>query len=74
SIADVTPGEVVTYDIRIDVPEGTTSSLQINDLLPDGLEILQIDVITTAAGSDYLDVDYGGGAPSITSVNGDVTL
>ncbi|NIM48076.1 MAG: hypothetical protein GTO22_02250, partial [Gemmatimonadales bacterium] len=51
---DVTVGEEVVYAILVTIPEGTTEELVITDSLPDGLELLDIQIITTVARSEGL--------------------
>ncbi|WP_336334514.1 VCBS domain-containing protein [Pseudomonas putida] len=65
-------GESITYDIVVSLPEGSTGSLRINDLIPPGLRLdprfngnLGYQIITSAAGSGALGADFNG----VLSVN-----
>ncbi|WP_405314590.1 VCBS domain-containing protein [Pseudomonas sp. 10(2024)] len=60
-------GESITYDIVVTLPEGSTGSLRINDLIPPGLRLdprfngnLGYQIITTTAGSGALSADFIG--------------
>ncbi|MFG0795341.1 DUF4347 domain-containing protein, partial [Pseudomonas sp. GLN_2] len=60
-------GESITYDIVVTLPEGSTGSLRINDLIPPGLRLdprfngnLGYQIITTTAGSGALSADFNG--------------
>ena len=60
-------GESMTYDIVVTLPEGVTSNLRINDLIPPGLRLdprfngnLGYQIITTVAGSAALAADFNG--------------
>ncbi|EOG3620003.1 VCBS domain-containing protein [Pseudomonas putida] len=60
-------GESMTYDIVITLPEGVTSNLRLNDLIPPGLRLdprfngnLGYQLITTVAGSAALTADFNG--------------
>jgi VCBS repeat-containing protein len=60
-------GESMTYDIVVTLPEGVTSNLRINDLIPPGLRLdprfngnLGYQIITTVAGSAALTADFNG--------------
>ncbi|WP_110656526.1 VCBS domain-containing protein [Salinicola halimionae] len=65
--ANLVVGETMTYDIVVTLPEGTTQSLSVDDLIPAGM-ILDgsfnggdgYELITTAAGSDAIDNDFAG--------------
>ncbi|WP_110640815.1 VCBS domain-containing protein [Salinicola sp. CPA57] len=65
--ADLVVGETMTYDIVVTLPEGSTQSLSVDDLIPAGM-ILDgsfnggdgYELITTAAGSDAIDKDFAG--------------
>lgn len=57
----------MTYDIVVNLPEGFTGSLRINDLIPPGLRLdprfngnLGFQIITTVAGSAALGADFNG--------------
>ncbi len=60
-------GESMTYDIVVTLPEGVTSNLRLNDLIPPGLRLdprfngnLGYQLITTVAGSAALTADFNG--------------
>ncbi|BBH45644.1 VCBS domain-containing protein [Pseudomonas sp. KU43P] len=60
-------GESITYDIVVTLPEGSTGSLRINDLIPPGLRLdprfngnLGYQIITTVAGSGALGANFNG--------------
>lgn len=60
-------GESMTYDIVVTLPEGVTSNLRINDLIPPGLRLdprfngnLGYQIITTVAGSAALSANFNG--------------
>jgi len=60
-------GESMTYDIVVNLPEGFTGSLRLNDLIPPGLRLdprfngnLGFQIITTVAGSAALGADFNG--------------
>ncbi|MBC3504749.1 DUF4347 domain-containing protein, partial [Pseudomonas sp. SWRI59] len=60
-------GESITYDIVVSLPEGSTGSLRVNDLLPPGLRLdprfngnLGYEIITTTAGSAALAANFNG--------------
>ncbi len=58
---DVAIGEIVDFALIVDVPEGTTEHLSVTDILPAGLELLDVEIITTqAASGGLLDADFGG--------------
>ncbi|RQW69641.1 DUF4347 domain-containing protein [Halomonas sp. YLB-10] len=64
--ADLVVGESMLYDIVVILPEGTTQSLAINDLIPPGMALdTSYDgsgyrLITLAADSDNLSADFAG--------------
>lgn len=64
--ADLVVGESMLYDIVVTLPEGTTQSLAINDLIPPGMALdtsfngSGYELITLAAGSDNLSADFAG--------------
>ncbi|USZ48047.1 VCBS domain-containing protein [Halomonas sp. DN3] len=64
--ADLVVGESMLYDIVVTLPEGTTQSLVINDLIPPGMALdtsfngSGYELITLAAGSDNLSADFAG--------------
>ncbi|HEY1100270.1 MAG TPA: isopeptide-forming domain-containing fimbrial protein, partial [Myxococcota bacterium] len=78
--ANVAPGELVTYALRVTLPEGTIPGLTVVDILPPGLQYLSSSVVTTAAGSfGVLGSNFNGsfGAPVVTggvSAGDDVTF
>ena len=60
-------GESMLYDIVVTLPEGTTSSLVVDDLIPAGMRLNTdfnggqgYQLITTSAGSGALGADFGG--------------
>jgi len=74
--SNVAIGEVITYDILLTFPEGTTPADTVMDDLPTGLEVVAgtEQVITTAAASGgLLTADFNGtiGIQNITTVVGD---
>ncbi|MBK9138743.1 MAG: isopeptide-forming domain-containing fimbrial protein [Verrucomicrobia bacterium] len=69
---DVTIGEVVTYALKVTLPEGTTPDLTVTDNLPAGLDYESYSIVTTVAGSGgLLTKDYAGAVPT-PSVSGGV--
>ncbi|MBR9880259.1 MAG: DUF4347 domain-containing protein [Gammaproteobacteria bacterium] len=64
--ADLVVGESMLYDIVVTLPEGTTQSLAINDLIPPGMALdtsyngSGYELITLAASSDNLSADFAG--------------
>jgi uncharacterized repeat protein (TIGR01451 family)/fimbrial isopeptide formation D2 family protein len=73
SLLTYTIGETVTYPILVTLPEGITRGLEVTDNLPNGLEYVSSQVITTAADSGgLLTLDFAGGAltPTITAPGG----
>ena len=72
--SDVAVGETVTYALRVELPEGTTTGLTVTDLLPPGLEYLSASLHTTAAGSGgLLAADFDGtvSAPAASGAGAD---
>lgn len=62
---EYTIGEIVTYDLLVTLPEGTTLDLFLTDNLPPGLEYVSYEIITAAALSNgLLTEDYGGTLPT----------
>ncbi|MBV4527391.1 VCBS domain-containing protein [Pseudomonas sp. SWRI100] len=60
-------GESITYDIVVTLPEGSTGSLRINDLIPPGLRLdqrfngnLGYEIITSTTASATLTADFNG--------------
>jgi fimbrial isopeptide formation D2 family protein/uncharacterized repeat protein (TIGR01451 family) len=78
--ADITIGEIISYTLIVDLPEGTIRNLALTDDLPAGLDYEGFTVITDAAQSGgLLTQDFAGTVPSITVTGGagsgdDVTL
>jgi fimbrial isopeptide formation D2 family protein/uncharacterized repeat protein (TIGR01451 family) len=78
--ADITIGEIISYTLIVDLPEGTIRNLVLTDDLPAGLDYEGFTVITEAAQSGgLLTQDFAGTIPSITVTGGagsgdDVTL
>ena len=61
SPAAYTIGEIVTYTLRITLPEGVTEDMAVTDVLPAGLAYQSYEVITTAAASGgLLTADFDG--------------
>ncbi|WP_291603174.1 VCBS domain-containing protein [Comamonas sp.] len=65
--SDLVVGESMRYDILITLPEGTTQTLRIEDLIPPGLRLdtsfnngLGYQLITTRTGSGALVADFAG--------------
>ncbi|WP_175653173.1 VCBS domain-containing protein [Pseudomonas sp. Marseille-P9899] len=65
--SDLVVGESMRYDILITLPEGTTQTLRIEDLIPPGLRLdtsfnggQGYQLITTRAGSGSLAADFAG--------------
>jgi fimbrial isopeptide formation D2 family protein/uncharacterized repeat protein (TIGR01451 family) len=77
---DITIGEIISYTLIVDLPEGTIRNLVLTDDLPAGLDYEGFTVITDAAQSGgLLTQDFAGTVPSITVTGGagsgdDVTL
>ncbi len=68
---DVTIGEVISYTLIVDLPEGTIRNLVLTDDLPAGLDYEGFTVITDAAQSGgLLAQDFAGTIPSITVTGG----
>jgi fimbrial isopeptide formation D2 family protein/uncharacterized repeat protein (TIGR01451 family) len=78
--ADITIGEIISYTLIVDLPEGTIRNLVLTDDLPAGLDYEGFTVITDVAQSGgLLTQDFAGTVPSITVTGGagsgdDVTL
>ncbi|NUT76972.1 DUF4347 domain-containing protein [Pseudomonas sp. C1C7] len=65
--SDLVVGESMRYDIVVTLPEGTTQTLRIDDLIPPGMRLdttfnggLGYQIITTRAGSGALGADFAG--------------
>lgn len=65
--SDLVIGESMRYDIVVTLPEGTTQTLRIDDLIPPGMKLdttfnggLGYQIITTRAGSGALGADFVG--------------
>ncbi|WP_433735999.1 VCBS domain-containing protein [Pseudomonas putida] len=65
--SDLVIGESMRYDIVVTLPEGTTQTLRIEDLIPPGMRLdttfnggLGYQIITTRAGSGALGADFVG--------------
>ena len=58
--ANVVIGEKVFYDILVNLPEGVTPGLRINDIVPAGLRIDSIQILTTTASTSLLTSDFSG--------------
>ena len=67
SPTEYTIGETVVYPILVTLPDGITQGLQITDNIPDGLEYINYQVVSTAAASGgLLAEDFSGSALSPT--------
>ncbi|WP_419710434.1 VCBS domain-containing protein [Pseudomonas sp. NFX224] len=65
--SDLVVGESMRYDIVVTLPEGTTQTLRIDDLIPPGMRLdttfnggLGYQIITTTAGSGALTANFAG--------------
>jgi VCBS repeat-containing protein len=65
--SDLVIGESMRYDIVVRLPEGSTQTLRIDDLIPPGMRLdtafnggLGYQIITTRTGSGALTVDFAG--------------
>lgn len=58
--ANVVIGETVTYDILVTLPEGITTNLRVEDLVPAGLRLDSMQVLTVAGSSTLLTADFNG--------------
>jgi hypothetical protein len=65
--SDLVIGESMRYDIVVTLPEGSTQTLRIDDLIPPGMRLdttfnggLGYQIITTQAGSGALGADFAG--------------
>ncbi|QXN47673.1 VCBS domain-containing protein [Pseudomonas fluorescens] len=65
--SDLVIGESMRYDIVVTLPEGSTQTLRIDDLIPPGMRLdttfnngLGYQIITTRAGSGALGADFAG--------------
>jgi len=74
--ANLVVGESMLYDIVVTVPEGSTQSLRVDDLIPPGMQLdtsfnggLGYELITTVAGSAALTANFNGNL-TIDSVSG----
>jgi uncharacterized repeat protein (TIGR01451 family) len=78
--SDVVIGESMLYDIVVTLPEGTSTSLRVDDLVPPGMYLdpsyngTGYILITTVAGSGALSADFNGTITiqSVTGVGGTV--
>lgn len=76
--SDVVIGESMLYDIVVSLPEGTTGSLRVDDLVPAGMYLdtsyngTGYLLVTTAAGSGALSGDFNGSLviQSVSGVDG----
>lgn len=74
--SDLVVGESMRYDILITLPEGTTQTLRIEDLIPPGLRLdtsfnggQGYQLITTRSGSGSLAADFAGSV-TVSGFNG----
>ena len=76
--ANLVVGEEIIYDILVTLPEGVSTDVRVEDVLPAGLRIDSFSIITTAAGgSSLIDNDLDGSIttiPASSSQNGPGTL
>ena len=74
-------GETAVYEVTITVPEGTTRSAQLIDILDSGLSFVSLDSITTSAGvvsstvnlNDATTITPGTSGQQVTFDLGDIT-
>ena len=64
--ANLRIGEQIIYDILITLPEGTTEGLIVRDIVPEGLRIDTVTVVTSAATATQLTADWNGSVLSPT--------
>lgn len=70
--ANLVVGETMLYDIVVTLPEGTTSNLRVDDLIPAGMALDPsfgdggYEIIKTAAGSGALGADFLGTVTGMT--------
>ena len=77
--ANLVIGESMLYDIVVTLPEGTTQSLRVNDLIPAGMSLDTsfgsggYQIITTTAGSGALAANFAGSVTvgSVSAPGGD---
>lgn len=43
-------GEIVTYEVTVEVPEGTSSSVRVEDILPSGMAFVDVLSVTASTG------------------------
>ncbi len=67
---DYTIGEVVSYDLVVTAPEGTTNNVVLTDDVPDGMAFLGANLVTLAADSDYLAADFNGSVEQLVPATG----
>lgn len=58
--ANVVVGEQVTYDILVTLPEGVTRDVRVQDLIPAGMRIDSIQILTAAGSSGLLTNTFNG--------------
>ncbi|MFD0878392.1 DUF4347 domain-containing protein, partial [Variovorax dokdonensis] len=77
--SDVVVGETILYDIVVTLPEGTTNSLRIDDLIPPGLALdmsfgggqgYQLITVAGAGGSGALAADFNGSVSGVSVSSG----
>ncbi len=61
---DVAIGEIVTYEVEITIPEGTSNNVTLEDRLDRGLAVVGINSITASAG---VTTDVPGGFPAVAA-------
>jgi len=76
--AQVVIGETVAYDLLITLPEGVTGDVRVQDLVPAGLRIDSLQILTTAVSTTLLSADFNGSfatTPTLAApVSGSSTL
>jgi uncharacterized repeat protein (TIGR01451 family)/fimbrial isopeptide formation D2 family protein len=58
--ANVVIGETVTYDILVTLPEGVTTNLRVEDIIPTGLRLDSLQILTTTASTSLLAANFNG--------------
>ena len=70
TLSNVAIGETVTYALLVTLPEGTTSSFNIADALPDGLRYVSHTLATTTGAGNPLTANFNGTVPAPTFIGG----
>ncbi len=67
---NVVVGEQIQYQVVVDIPEGTSPSVQLRDFLDDGLDLVSIDSITASPGvSTSIAGGFAGVASNVSVTN-----